>query len=156
MLSHPSPNFNLRKSAPRVIVLHATAGKSDAGDVSWLQSPKSKVSYHACIGRDGTLYTLVEPKHRAWHAGVSEWNGVPDVNGVSLGLAWCNRHDGTESLTALQIQTAIGQIRTWLAQYPKLEAIVTHRDIAPSRKTDPHDIPNFYAPDWTLDAIGAG
>ena len=152
MLSNPSPNFNNRKQAPRIIVLHATAGKTDAGDVSWVQSPKSKVSYHAIIGRDGSLYTLVEPKHRAWHAGVSAWKGVTDVNGISLGLAWANRHDGTEPLTAAQIQTAKAVIQMWLKQYPKLEAIVTHKDIAPGRKTDPELCPNFFKPDWTIDA----
>lgn len=156
MLTNPSPHFNARKQAPRIIVLHATAGKTDAGDVSWLESPKSKVSYHAVIGRDGTLYTLVNPKHRAWHAGVSEWKGVTDVNGIALGLAWCNRHDGTEPLTATQIQTARAVLAMWLRQYPKLEAIVTHGEIAPGRKTDPHDIPNFFRPDWTLDVIRAG
>jgi len=153
MLSHPSPNFNARKQAPRIICVHATAGKSDEGDVTWCCNPASKVSYHAIIGRDGTHYSLVATKHRAWHAGVSEWQGVTDVNGISLGLAFANRHDGTEALTANQIHTARAVVKMWLRQYPKIETIVTHAEIAPDRKTDPNHIPNWYRPDWTLDAF---
>jgi N-acetylmuramoyl-L-alanine amidase len=155
MLTHPSPHHNARKGPIRLIVLHATAGRSDLADVRWIGHPQSQVSYHVLIGRDGERYTCVAESRRAWHAGKSAWPGIADVNGASLGLAWCNRHDGTEPLTAAQIAEGKQVIREWVARYPTIEAIVTHKEIAPGRKTDPHDVLAWYRPDWTLDAIRA-
>lgn len=148
-LTHPSPHHNGRgRSVPRVLVLHATAGKSDKGDLAWLADPVSKVSYHALIGRQGQLYTCVPLERRAWHAGVSAWNGVKDVNAVSIGLAFCNAHDGVEALTPIQISVALGVVEGWARSVMTLEAVTTHRAIAPDRKSDPHKAPGFELADF--------
>jgi N-acetyl-anhydromuramyl-L-alanine amidase AmpD len=151
-----SPNRKARPANTPITlcVLHASAGRSDTGDLSWICSPQSKVSYHYLVTRDGTIHELVDPREQAWHAGVSEWQGRKFCNAYSIGVAWANRHDGTEPLTAAQIAEAKAVIREWLKKYPTIEAIATHKDVAPGRKTDPELCPNFYRPDWTLDAIG--
>jgi N-acetylmuramoyl-L-alanine amidase len=149
MLTHPSPNFKLRPKAekPSVIVLHASAGKSDAGDVSWIVSPKSGISYHILIGRDGTVYRFVDPKHMAYHAGVSEFKGRKFCNQFSIGVAFANRHDGTEMLTGAQIEAGKKVMAELITAWP-IRHITTHAEIAPGRKTDPLKIPNFYLADW--------
>jgi N-acetyl-anhydromuramyl-L-alanine amidase AmpD len=45
-----------------------------------------KVSAHYLIRRDGTLIQYVDPAKRAWHAGVSSWNGVERCNDFSIGV----------------------------------------------------------------------
>ena len=138
-LTHQSPHFNSRNNLPiRVIVLHASAGPSDKSDLAWMMDPASKVSYHALVGRNGSLYTLVDPKYRAWHAGVAEWNGVKDVNAVSLGVSFSNAHDGKEALTPLQIAVMLGAVEGWARTIPTLETITTHKAIAEGRKFDPY------------------
>lgn len=155
-LTHPSPHFNKRNGkSPRVLVLHADAGTSDRGTLEWLADPESKVSYHALIGRNGGIYTCVEMQHRAWHAGKSEWNGIADVNAVSIGVAFCNRHDGKEALTPVQLATGLAYVTTLARQYPTLEAVVTHKDIAPGRKTDPLRAPGFVLSDF-VEAFARG
>jgi N-acetylmuramoyl-L-alanine amidase len=151
VITHASPHHNARpKGQPiRVIVLHADAGKSDAGTLAWLQSPVSKVSYHVLIGRAGQVYRLVPESRRAWHAGVSQWDGHTDVNNVSLGLAFANRHDGIEPLTPAQIASARAVVAAWRAKYPGIQAVVTHHDVAPTRKRDPLDSPGFTLSDFT-------
>ena len=143
-LTHASPHFNRRPKGvvPRLIVLHATAGKSDAGDLSWMQSPESKVSYHRLFGRQGGVYTLVDYAHRAWHAGVSSWKGVPDCNSYSIGLAFANRHDGTEALTPIQIAMMKAEVQSIRQEWPNIE-VVTHAMVSPGRKTDPDHSPGF-------------
>ena len=143
-LAYRSPHFNSRPkgAAIRVIVLHADAGASDRGTLDWLVNPDSGVSYHALIGRDGTLYQIVDLKKRAWHAGKSHWNGKTNVNDFSLGLAFANRHDGKEKLTEAQMAVGIATVQAWAGRYP-IEAVVTHAMIAPGRKKDPELIPNF-------------
>ena len=145
---HRSPHHKARTAKPTLIVLHASAGKSDAGDVSWMCSPKSGVSYHYLVGRDGEVYELVPPERIAYHAGVSEWKGVKHCNAYSIGVSWANRHDQSEFLTAAQIK-AMRELIDWLAaKYPTLTEVVTHAMVAPGRKTDPDHCPNYHAPDW--------
>lgn len=128
-------------------MLHADAGKSDGGTLSWLRSPASKVSYHVLVGRSGIVYDVVDPARRAWACGVSSWRGVPNVNDYSLSLAFANRHDGTEPLTPAQVRAAQFVVAEWRAAYP-IEAVTTHAAIAPGRKDDPDRIPNFALEDY--------
>lgn len=142
-----SPHHNRRPVPPTLIVLHACAGASDLSTLRWLVHPDSKVSYHGYIGRDGTFYQVVDPERRAWHAGKSEWQGVPNVNDFSLGLCFANRHDDTEMLTGAQISVAKGVIQAWAKDFP-IEAVTTHAAIAPGRKFDPLHAPNFWLPEF--------
>lgn len=145
---HRSPNFKARTQKPTLIVLHASAGKSDAGDLDWICRKESGVSYHYLVGRDGTVYELVDPaKHQAWHAGVSEWKGVKHCNGYSIGASWANRHDG-EPLTGAQLKAMRELLDHLAAKHPTVVEVVTHKDVAPGRKSDPELVPNFHKPDW--------
>jgi N-acetylmuramoyl-L-alanine amidase len=113
-----------------------------------MQDPVSKVSYHVVIGRQGQVYRLVPESRRAWHAGKGQWDGHADVNGCSLGLAFSNRHDGTEALTPLQMASAQSVIAEWRAKYPTIEAVTTHAAVAPGRKTDPLKAVGFRLEDF--------
>lgn len=145
---HRSPHHKARTRKPTLVVIHASAGKSDAGDISWIVSPQSKVSYHYLVGRDGEVYELVSPERVAYHAGVSEWKGEKHCNSYSIGVAWANRNDGAESLTGAQLKS-MRELLDWLSvKHPTLKESVTHKDVAPNRKSDPEQAPNFYKPDW--------
>lgn len=148
-LTHPSPNFGKRPAGtiPRLVVLHADAGASDAGTISWLQSPESGVSYHALIGRQGGVFTFVDYADRAWHAGKSSWQGVPDCNDYSIGLAFANKHDGLEPLTPIQIAVMQAVVQSVRQLYPNIE-VCTHADVSPGRKTDPLHSPGFNIGDY--------
>ena len=96
MLTHPSPNHNSRgEQEVKGIVLHADASPSEKGTLSWIQSSQSKVSYHALVGRDGTVYTCVPYDRRAWHSGKADWLGSRDVNGITVGKMARLNGDGT-------------------------------------------------------------
>ena len=149
-LTHPSPNYGTRNGSPiQVVVMHCDAGTSDAGTLAWCADPASKVSYHVLVGRNGGAFTMVDPKHRAWHCGKSEWNGVKDVNTISLGLSFANRGDGMEPLTPIQIAVAQGIIQYWRQEYPGI-AVTTHAAVATpaGRKTDPLKCPGFQLEDY--------
>src|SRR4051812_22012715 len=45
-----------------------------------------KVSSHFYIRRDGTLIQFVPCTQRAWHAGVSNWQGQERCNDFSIGI----------------------------------------------------------------------
>ena len=146
--THPSPNHNTRGAQTvKVIVLHADASPNEKGCLSWLQSSESKVSYHALVGRDGKVYTVVPYDRRAWHAGKSEWNGHKDVNGVSVGLCFSNKNDGKEPLTEAQqkaMKTLIADVRRKYGHIP----VTTHAAVSPGRKNDPDHVPGFVLKDY--------
>lgn len=162
-LTHPSPNWKDRTTRPRVLLLHSDAGTSDKGTLEWCAKdaaelkalwsamaptkrpakPYSPVSYHDVVGRQGQLYTLVDHAHIAYHAGESVWKGIKFINGISIGLAFANRHDGKEALTPLQIATMLQRVEDLARAQPWLEAVTTHHAVAPTRKRDPLDSPGF-------------
>ena len=97
-----------------------------------------RVSAHVLIGRDGLATQFVSFDERAWHAGVSCWNGRERCNDFSIGieLEGCDQRAFTNAQYA-----ALARLIRWLrGHFPRLaaeDAIAGHSDIAPGRKTDP-------------------
>ncbi|RLA25945.1 MAG: 1,6-anhydro-N-acetylmuramyl-L-alanine amidase AmpD [Gammaproteobacteria bacterium] len=96
-----------------------------------------QVSSHIVINRDGLITQYVPFNKRAWHAGVSEFQGRTKCNDFSIGIEL----EGTESCAYTEIQYAqlASLIHCLLQAYPRLNPgkITGHSDIAPLRKTDP-------------------
>lgn len=149
MIDRPSPNNSARSHPIRLCVLHCDASPRESATLSWCANPKSKVSYHVLVGRDGTCYRLVDDTRRAWAVGVSAWRGVTDVNGVSLSLAFSNRNDGKELLTPAQVISAKEVVANWRQKW-LIEDVTTHAVVARpiGRKSDPEKAPNFRIEDY--------
>jgi AmpD protein len=98
-----------------------------------------KVSAHVLIRRDGECVQYVPFHKRAWHAGVSVYEGRENCNDYSIGIEL----EGTETIDYTQAQyDALNKvIDVLLSTYPNLskQRIAGHSDIAPNRKTDPGD-----------------
>ena len=93
-----------------------------------------KVSSHFLIRRDGELIQFVSCLDRAWHAGVSNWQGRERCNDFSVGIEL--EGSDFDVFEAAQYQTLKSLIAAIKNTYPIL-GIVGHSDIAPGRKTDP-------------------
>jgi N-acetyl-anhydromuramoyl-L-alanine amidase len=96
-----------------------------------------RVSAHLLIRRDGRLIQYVPCAHRAWHAGVSSFQGRERCNDYSIGIEL----EGTDEtpFTEAQYAALAACTRRLQRHYPAIIAarIVGHADIAPGRKTDP-------------------
>lgn len=127
-----SPNFNDRNGTPiSVIVLHHTAVLADAlSTANFFKDPASKVSSHYIVDRSGLVIRSVPDDKRAWHAGRSQFNGVPDVNTFSIGIEISNVGDGVEPYPAAQVD-AVVKLVAWLASTYKIPMsnLTRHRDI---------------------------
>ena len=101
------------------------------------------VSAHFFIERDGQLWQHVPVDRRAWHAGVSIWQGRERCNDFSVGI----EIEGTATQAFADVQYAVlqGLIFALWSYFPDLDrrAIAGHAEIAPGRKWDPG--PHF---DW--------
>jgi N-acetyl-anhydromuramyl-L-alanine amidase AmpD len=139
-----TPNKSPNTITPMAVVLHHTAG-SYAGSVSWCMNPGSKVSYHVIIARNGRRTILADDRFRTWHAGRSVWQGRPDLNSWSLGLAW----EGDtytdplgEDAMASALEYLVPRMHKWAIP---LNMVLTHGQVSPGRKTDiaPGDAARF-------------
>jgi N-acetylmuramoyl-L-alanine amidase len=75
---------------PKYLVFHFTAGRSAKESIDWLCSPKAKASAHVVVGRDGSIVQLVPFNIKAWHAGISHWEGLTGLNSSSIGIEMDN------------------------------------------------------------------
>lgn len=96
-----------------------------------------RVSAHLCIFRDGRICQYVRFDQRAWHAGVSRWQGRERCNDFSIGIEL--EGSDTQPFSDAQYAALSAATRALLQAYPAIvpAAIVGHSDIAPGRKTDP-------------------
>ena len=157
----PSPNFNERPGGEiSLLVIHNISlppaqfatGKvqeffQNRLDVTehpyFLGIADLRVSAHFLIERDGGVTPFVSCLDRAWHAGVSGFEGRETCNDFSLGIEL----EGTDELpfTDAQYTALIRLTRQLRAAFSAItvQRICGHSDIAPGRKTDPG--PGF---DW--------
>ena len=93
-----------------------------------------RVSAHFFIRRDGELIQFVSCLQRAWHAGVSEWQGRVRCNDFSIGIELEGTDD--QPFESAQYRTLNALLQALYEAYP-VRAVTGHSDIAPDRKTDP-------------------
>ncbi|MEP4147338.1 MAG: 1,6-anhydro-N-acetylmuramyl-L-alanine amidase AmpD [Halioglobus sp.] len=152
----PSDNFEPRPvgSQPELLVIHniSLPPGQFGGDcierffsncLDWDAHPffdeirDVKVSSHLLIQRAGEVVQFVSFDDRAWHAGVSHYQGRDNCNDFSIGIEL----EGTDELpyTGQQYDTLQRVSLALFEAYPALSAqrVAGHCDIAPGRKTDP-------------------
>ena len=138
----PSPNFDERTglARPDMIVLHYTGMQFADEAVHRLCDPNARVSSHYVVMDNGSILQLVPEVKRAWHAGLSTWNGDTDINSRAIGIEISNPgHEfGYPDFPLRQIAAVITLCRAILTRnIIRPENIVAHSDVAPGRKQDP-------------------
>jgi N-acetyl-anhydromuramoyl-L-alanine amidase len=93
-----------------------------------------RVSSHFLIDRNGKTTQFVSIHKRAWHAGVSQFEGRERCNDFSIGIEL--EGDDQSSYTNEQYLSLAELIRVLGDKYPQLQ-FAGHSDIAPERKIDP-------------------
>lgn len=96
-----------------------------------------RVSAHCLIERDGRVTQYVSFNDRAWHAGLSAFEGREKCNDFSIGIEL--EGSNTQSFTEAQYRALATLTKQIMAVYPKINKsrIVGHCDISPGRKIDP-------------------
>ena len=93
-----------------------------------------QVSSHFLIRRNGEIIQYVSCRCRAWHAGLSNWQGQTRCNDFSIGIEM----EGSDfiAFSDAQYRRLLYLTRHLMRTY-RFEHIVGHSDVAPERKTDP-------------------
>jgi N-acetylmuramoyl-L-alanine amidase len=140
-----SPNHGPRPEPARIdmLVLHYTGMTTAAAALERLCDPGARVSAHYVIEESGVIWRLVPENRRAFHAGISCWEGERDLNAVSLGIEIVNPgHEwGYRRFPDAQMASVEGLCRDLVARYSiPPHRVVGHSDIAPERKSDPGEL----------------
>lgn len=128
-------NFSMRR--PNFVVIHHTAQNSCEQTLQTFTLPRTQVSAHYVICKDGTVHHMLNDYLRAWHAGNSRWGNLTDVNSSSIGIEIDN--NGFEPFTEQQISRLLNLL-TLLKKAHSIPSanFIGHADIAPTRKNDPN------------------
>jgi len=143
MTTSYSPNFNAPKRVKnrmKFIIIHYTGMKKEFAAIKRLQDPKSKVSSHYLIKRNGEIINLVPDLFEAWHAGVSSWKHFKSLNKNSIGIEITNpgHQHGYKRFSKKQIFSLQKLLNILIKKYKiKKKYILGHSDISPGRKKDP-------------------
>jgi AmpD protein len=93
-----------------------------------------RVSAHFFVRRDGQIIQFVSCFRRAWHAGQSNWQGLPNCNDFSVGIEL----EGSDSVPFADPQyAALNRLTRSLRSSFPIRGIAGHSDVSPQRKTDP-------------------
>ncbi|MBX9782291.1 MAG: N-acetylmuramoyl-L-alanine amidase [Chitinophagaceae bacterium] len=142
-------NFSMRK--PSYVIIHHTAQNSCDQTLKTFTLPRTAVSAHYVICKDGTVYHMLNDYLRAHHAGVSKWGGAVDINSSSIGIELDN--DGYKNFDEAQINSLLTLLERLKKSFNIPSAnFIGHGDIAPTRKNDP----NWRFPWKTLSEKGFG
>ncbi|MCD2421236.1 N-acetylmuramoyl-L-alanine amidase [Niabella pedocola] len=129
-------DFNIRK--PQFIILHHTSQQSVEQTLFTFSVRKTdETSAHYVIGRNGTVYQMLNDYVRSYHAGAGKWGNIVDMNSCSLGIEIDN--DGEkEKFTPEQID-ALLKLLSYLKEKYSIPTgnIIGHSDFAVGRKDDP-------------------
>lgn len=110
-------NFNSRLGLPINIIVFHTTDAPFASAVDWLCNPKSNVSAHYVISREGVILNLVKEDKNAWHCGNAE------KNRRSIGIE-IEAYKGSEHLTLSQELSL-----TWLVRQIKKRYVIPENNL---------------------------
>ena len=128
---------NLSMRRPNFVIIHHTAQNTCGQTLETFTLPRTQVSAHYVICRDGTVYHMLNDLLRAHHAGVSKWGNTTDLNSCSIGIELDN--NGFEPFPEAQINSLLTLLERLKKAYSIPAAnFIGHGDIAPTRKNDPN------------------
>jgi len=131
-ISLPSGDFSMQHVAALF------TGELDvAAHASFETLQDVRVTAHFVVDRSGAITQFVPVAERAWHAGVSSWQGVQRCNDYAIGIEMIG--DEATPFTTAQYRETARLCRVLMQRFPAVnrERIVGHSDVAPGRKWDP-------------------
>lgn len=142
---------NLSMRRPNYVIIHHTAQNSCDQTLKTFTLPRTQVSAHYVICKEGNVYHMLNDYLRAHHAGVSRWGNSTDINSSSIGIELDN--NGFEPFDERQLNSLVLLLDRLKKSFNIPAAnFIGHGDIAPTRKNDP----NWRFPWKTLSEKGFG
>ena len=75
-----------KKRNIKFLVFHYTGMKTEKSALKRLTDNNSKVSCHYFIKKNGSIINMVPDLYISWHAGISNWKKLKELNKFSIGI----------------------------------------------------------------------
>ena len=132
-----STNYGGVNKGRRFVIVHANGGTANS-TLNWFNNPDANVSYHYLVTLAGEVWQFVDENDRAWHAGVSSWDGFSNLNDWSVGVCVESLEGRDSQLTEPQYNALLELITDIQARHNiKTSFVRGHKEVSPDRKTDP-------------------
>lgn len=149
--------FNANRASNRIfhavdgiegVVIHATAGASTEGALSWWRQPGGgKASAHWIvpdedeIGHGREVLAVVYESLAAWHVRNDKTHRLignkKKINHWTLGIEIVNRQLPSDRFSDWQVEVTALLVRYCWAKYPNLRYVFSHALVDPARRRDP-------------------
>lgn len=127
-------NMSMRR--PNFVIIHHTAQSTCDSTLRTFTLPRTAVSAHYVICRDGIVFHMLNDLLRAHHAGAGKWGNISDMNSCSIGIEIDN--NGNEPIAEQQMNSLVQLLdRLKKAFNIPTANFIGHLDWAPGRKVDP-------------------
>lgn len=133
-------------SRAQFLILHYTAVDL-ATSIRILTQQRVSSHYLVTDEQPPRIYRLVDEDRRAWHAGISAWDGHAMLNGNSIGIEIVNlgnrsgpdgRPTDFQPYPPEQVELVVELVRDIVKRHQiRPDRVLGHSDIAPQRKIDP-------------------
>ena len=134
------------------VVIHATAGGSTAGALSWWKGTPpdgARASAHWVVPDEDEaahgdhVWAVVYETLAAWHVRNSATSPVignkSKINHWSLGIEIVNRQNDSDTFSDWQYEVSALLVRYCWAKYPNMKFVFSHAMVDPTRRSDPGD-----------------
>ncbi len=134
---HLNPRFKkIKRNSTRYIIIHTSecdlkttlkiVSKGKQDDYKWVTRGGHT---HYVIARNGQTYLILDKKYRAYHAGLSMWNGETGINRYSVGIELVGYYN--RDITARQYNS-VRLLLHILRSFYRLDsrAVLTHSQVA--------------------------
>jgi N-acetylmuramoyl-L-alanine amidase len=120
------------------IILHHIEADSVNHAVEMLK--EHQVSSHFLIDENGDIFELVDENNIAYHAGVSNWQGIEGLNKCSIGIEFINSKAFEKNFQEAQMKAGLELCKYLMNKYNiKRENVIGHSDIAYDKTTNLHN-----------------
>ncbi len=144
MFEPKTKRFNDRKSAISLLIIHGTEVDDAATRAILEGKAEREASAHYYIDDKGVITQYLDESVRAWHAGLSYWEGVTDINSASIGIELLaissdGSFSGPETFyTDAQIESLVALAKEICARHAIApHHVLAHEDVSPKRRVDP-------------------
>ena len=121
----PKNSTRARRRSTQFIILHTTEGSVKGA----IQKLSENGECHYLVDTDGKLYSIIDRAKIAYHAGLSMWNGLTELDSCSIGIEIVGYHN--KDITSAQY-TALKTLLNELKGIYKIpdQNVLTHSMVA--------------------------
>lgn len=145
MFEPKTPYFDAPRRRATFLIIHGIGTSLERAEEIFTGKSEYEVSVPYLVTQKGEIRQYLDETVRAYHAGVSYWSGITDINSTSIGIE-LETEPTKDDLSVFEIarysqkqMEVLADLCKGIIERNKIQPyhVLGHQDIAPGRKPDP-------------------